>query len=224
MHIVFPGQIHLLRRKGAVGLIFVCRPEFMNSLGKIFYTQLYQERYTNPCITFSPEAFEGLLSLCARLQEEEKSNALFAPELIRSYMSVFISTCIREGTTEKDLNSTEGRHHPSDLDLYSRFKLLLENNYTEKQSVDFYAQELAVSARTLSNTLKMLTGKTCVQLLQDRTLLEAKRLLLYTDKSCKEIAFELNFKDTSYFTRFFTRLEGSTPSAFKASWEEKYHS
>ena len=145
------------------------------------------------------------------------------PELTKSYTSAFLSYCIREFDS---LPSAVANHlHPlHELNVYRSFLLLLEQHVLDKQNVAFYAAQMAMTAKKLNHCIKKATGKNCIDLIQERTLTEAKRLLLYTDDSSKEIAYKLNFKDNSYFTRFFTRLEGKTPGGFRVYWEEKYHS
>lgn len=82
-----------------------------------------------------------------------------------------------------------------------------------------YAQLLHLSANHLNTIIKEQSGKTVLQHLHARQLLEAKRLLYHTDLSVKEIAFELGFQDAAYFTRFFKRLTGTTPLAYRATSE-----
>lgn len=225
VHIVFPSQIHLLKRSGARGLIIICRKEFMNSLNKLFYTQLFQNNYTAPCLSFTPEKTESITQLVHSLQEEIKTEKMLATELARSYLTIFLSFCIRNHEGISNFSAgTAAIYFPHDLEVFQRFNLLLEKHYLDKQNVTFYAGEMAMTPKALNNCIKKVTGKTCIELVQERTLTEAKRLLLYTDESSKEIAYTLNFKDNSYFTRFFTKLQGQTPLAFKSYWEEKYHS
>lgn len=224
VHIVFPSQIHLLKRAGARGLIIICTREFMNHLGQVFHTRLFENNFTTPCIQFTEERFQAIKQLTDALQEEVKGEKALAAELWRSYMSIFLAQCIRDFTPFPRADAAAGAYTQHELEVFGRFSTLLEQHFLNKPNVSFYATELAMTPKTLNNCIKKITGKTCIDLIQERTLTEAKRLLLYTDESSKEIAYTLNFKDSSYFTRFFSKLQGQTPIAFKAYWEEKYHS
>lgn len=221
IHVVFPNQIHLLKRQGAKGRIVICRKDFMNILNRVFYTQLYQHHFTHPSIMAGEDHFSAIRQTITALQQELEQASVYSSELIKSYFSIFLSKCIQPPSQEQPVS---GNAHMHELELYRKFVVLLEDHFMEKQTVTFYANELLVTPKVLNNHVRKVTGKTCVDLVQDRTLTEAKRLLLFTDQTSKEIAFALNFKDSSYFTRFFTRQEGQTPQAFRQYWEEKYHS
>ncbi len=223
VHLVFPGQIHLLKRKGATGLIIVCTREFMNCLHKRFYAQLFQNNYTAPCIEPGSEIFTLLWNSVSQLEKELGTNDVLAAELQRSYMSIVLTQCIRS-FTPVEIPGGNNAYPLQEMNVFRQFSVLLETGCFEKMNVADYARKLAVTPKALNNCVKKMTGKTCVELIQERTLTEAKRLLLYTDMSSKEIAYELNFKDNSYFTRFFSKHTGRTPAAFRIFWEEKYHS
>jgi AraC family transcriptional regulator, transcriptional activator of pobA len=222
VHIIFPSQIHLLKRAGARGNIIICLKEFMNSLDKLFYSQLFRHNYTAPAINFTKEKFQEILHCVNSLRDELKDSSMLSTELAKSYLTIFLSCCIRRNEEMPESNGTTS--HQPDIEIFRKFSNLLDKKFMEKAGVSDYASDLAITPKVLNNCIKKLTGKTTIDLIQERTLTEAKRLLLYTDMTSKEIAYTLNFTDTSYFTRFFTRLEGKTPSAFKAYWEEKYHS
>lgn len=223
VHIVFPQQIHLVKRTAAsTGKILLCSKHFMNLLGSFFFPQLAQNNYNAPCLEFEKEEFSLLMTTINYLQEELKSSGMLSYSLSQNYTSIFLSHCIRHKTAAL----VEERHNPNysiyDWENYKRFSDLLEMHFLEKANVRDYAGELAISAKVLNNCLKKVIGKTAVELIQERTLIEAKRLLLNSQDSIKEIAFKLNFKDSSYFTRFFTKNESQTPKEFKQFWEEKY--
>jgi AraC-like DNA-binding protein len=76
-------------------------------------------------------------------------------------------------------------------------------------------QMLNKSPKTLSNLFKKYNEKSPLQIIQDRTILEARRLLRYSDKSIKEIAYEIGYEDIQSFSRFFKKIEGVSPSDFK---------
>lgn len=95
------------------------------------------------------------------------------------------------------------------------FVLLLEDHYITEKSVDFYATKLNLSAKRLNQILKQKTGKTISQILQERTLTEAKHLLFVGKKSIKEIAYTLGFQDASYFSRFFKKMTKLSPEEFR---------
>lgn len=102
-------------------------------------------------------------------------------------------------------------------ELMSRFGELIERRYRDNPSVAHFADALHVSESRLRNTCLAATGQSPIQLIHARVLLEAKRQLHYTNKSVREIAFALGFDDPAYFTRFFSRLAGVSPRAFRSS-------
>jgi AraC family transcriptional regulator, transcriptional activator of pobA len=96
-----------------------------------------------------------------------------------------------------------------------KFNLLVEANYRSEHSVSFYAQQLCKSPKTLSNLFAIYNNKTPSQVIQERILIEAKRLLSYTEKSVKQITYELGFEDLSYFSNFFKKHTSLSPIDFR---------
>jgi AraC family transcriptional activator of pobA len=82
--------------------------------------------------------------------------------------------------------------------------------------VNYYAQRLNKSPKTLSNIFALYNRKTPVQMIQERIIIEAKRLLNYTDRSVKQITYELGFEDPAYFSNFFKRNTSVSPIEFRA--------
>ena len=99
--------------------------------------------------------------------------------------------------------------------LTKRFMLLVEAHYRSITSVAEYAAQLHVTAAHLNQTVKRTLNKTAHAVVQERVLLEAQRLLRYSDLSVAEIAQQLNFRDASYFGRFFKKQTGRSPHAFR---------
>jgi AraC-like DNA-binding protein len=99
--------------------------------------------------------------------------------------------------------------------LTKRFILLLDAHYLTTSSVADYADMLHVTSNYLSETVRRTQGQPAGKLIRERLLLEAKRLLRYSDLPVAEIATYLNFEDPSYFGRFFKKHTGFTPSAFR---------
>jgi AraC family transcriptional regulator, transcriptional activator of pobA len=224
IHIVFPTQIHLLKRAGARGKIVICQKDFMNLLSRAYSAQLYQQYFASPFIVFQEDHFQEISRIILTLDAELKEARPLSTEVCRNYMSIFITWCIRQQAEKPTTEVTNLPYSQHQMEMYRRFMGLLEEHFLEKPNVAFYASQLTVTPKVLNNCISKVTGKTCTELVQERTLVEAKRLLLYSDESSKEIAYTLNFKDSSYFTRFFTKMEGKTPKEFKAFWEAKYRS
>jgi AraC-like DNA-binding protein len=99
--------------------------------------------------------------------------------------------------------------------IIRKFNLLVEANFKSEHSVSFYAQQLYKSPKTLSNVFAIYNHKTPSQVIQERIFIEARRLLSYTEKTVKQITFELGFEDTSHFSNFFKRLASKSPLEFR---------
>lgn len=101
------------------------------------------------------------------------------------------------------------------LDVFRKFNLLVEMHYREEHSVSYYAGLLNKSPKTLSNLFLLYGQKTPLQAIQERILIEAKRLLYHTNKSVKQITYELGFEDAAYFSNFFKRHTSLSPQDFR---------
>ena len=109
--------------------------------------------------------------------------------------------------------------------IIRKFNLLVEAHFRAEHSVSFYAQQLFKSPKTLSNLFGIYNHKTPSQVIQERILIEAKRLLCYTEKTVTQITFDLGFEDVSYFSNFFKKHTLLSPVEFRntapVSKEEK---
>lgn len=103
------------------------------------------------------------------------------------------------------------------LDIIRKFNLLVETYYKTEHQVKFYANQLHRSPKTLSNLFALYNSRSPLAVIQERVVLEAKRLLIYTDKTSKEIAYELGFEDVAYFSNFFKKNTSLAPTAFRKS-------
>ncbi len=101
-------------------------------------------------------------------------------------------------------------------DLVDRYLDLVEGRYREQPDVDTLAAELAVTPAQLRHACKAALGLSPLAIIHDRLIAEAKRCLIYTTTAVGEIGFALGFTDAAYFTRFFTRMVGLTPTRFRA--------
>ncbi|MEM9889040.1 MAG: helix-turn-helix domain-containing protein [Bacteroidota bacterium] len=102
-----------------------------------------------------------------------------------------------------------------ELDIVRQFNLLVEKHHKEWHQVQDYAAEMNKSPKTLSNLFAQYNSKSPLKVLHERIILEAKKMLLYTDYSIKEIAFELGFQEVPPFNRLFKKITAETPSNFR---------
>jgi len=96
-----------------------------------------------------------------------------------------------------------------------KLMLLIEENYQHNLKVNNYADMLSITANHLTQLVKQTTGKTTNEILQEKIILEVKRLLLYTNLTVTEIAAQMNFADQSYFTKYFKKCTGLTPLQYR---------
>jgi len=101
------------------------------------------------------------------------------------------------------------------INLIRNFNFLVEKHFRTRHTVSQYAELLHKSPKTLSNLFSKYGCKTPLQFIHERKLLEARRLLRYTDKAIKEIAYEIGYEDIQSFSRFFKTHEGISPTEYK---------
>ena len=99
---------------------------------------------------------------------------------------------------------------------FKNFLTILEENYRRPESVNFYAEKLFMSARGLNLICHQILQQSVSEIIETRKLIEAKNLLMNTDKTISEIGFELGYTDKAYFANVFKRKSSQTPSEFRA--------
>ncbi len=154
------------------------------------------------------EKFEILWRM---FQIEMQSKDDLQLEMLQMMLKRFIILCTRIYKSQTNLSKLEVK----EVDVVREFHYLVEQYFKTKHSVKEYADLLNKSAKTLANIFSQVSEKSPLQIIHERKLLEAKRMLRYTDKPVKEIAFELGFEDIQTFSRFFKKMENTSPSDFK---------
>jgi len=115
-----------------------------------------------------------------------------------------------------DAQRTERRGvNDAGVQVFRRFAAVLERDFAAHHDAVHYADELSMPPAALSQTLNRVIGRSTKELITDRVMLEAARLLRFTDKTMGEIAYETGFGDPLYFSRAFKRNNGQAPSAYR---------
>ena len=107
------------------------------------------------------------------------------------------------------------------LEILRKFHVLVEQHYKEKHKVSDYADLLFKSPKTLSNVFKKAGYATPLTIINDRIILEAKRLLLFSNKSAEQIAYELGYNEGGHFSKFFKSHSGLPPVEYRAKKAQK---
>lgn len=132
-------------------------------------------------------------------------------EMLRMLMARFIIKSTRLLKAKEGIIETP---KSSKVDLLREFNMLVEQYFKEEHSVSFYADKLFRSPKTLSNNFAKL-NRSPLQIIHERIVLEAQRLLIYTDKTAKEIAYEIGFDDASHLSRLFKKQTSQSPTDYK---------
>ena len=143
-----------------------------------------------------------------RIEMQSKDNLQLS--MLQMMLKRLIILCTR---IYKSQNLTE--ESDTNINLIREYNFLVEQHFKEKHSVKEYADLLFKSPKTLSNLFKKNGETTPLQFIQNRLMLEAKRLLTYSDQSVSEIGYELGFSDIQAFSRFFKGKEGCSPQKFR---------
>ncbi len=156
---------------------------------------------------------DEITPLFVRLYEEYRGHAWRKEELLGSYLNILL---IKLANAYRQANAPAGSSHL--LEQLRQLEGLIEKHYLEHRSVEDYAGWMHLSVKQLYTVCRTALRKSLGTLLQERLLLEAKRLLVHTDLTVAQVAARLNYVDGSYFNRFFKKAAGLTPEQFRQQY------
>jgi len=174
---------------------------------------LYYGASNLPIIEIPKDDFEILEAVWKVLYMELESADSLQLEMLQMMLKRILILCTRIFKSQNNFQSID----KVKIDIIREYNYLVETHFKEMHSVVEYANLLNKAPKTLSNLFKKLGTKTPLQFIQDRLLLEAHRLLKYSDKPISDIGYELGFNDVQTFSRFFKNQEGVSPLEFKQS-------
>ena len=214
-YFMIPGQVHSWHFEGEVDGYIV---HFNESL---FTSFLQDGQYLERFHFFSGNSEDGVVELPSSVLEvvatlfdsmlaEVASGEAFQLDMIRMKLLEFFILVERA-----DAGRAGQQFPPQKLSLLRNFKQLIDKQFRQLKLPKEYAELLHVSPNHLNAVCQEMVGKTAGDLIRDRVVLEAKRLLVNADLGITQIAYELNFADGSYFTKFFRKYAGMTPEEFR---------
>ena len=161
-----------------------------------------------------PEAqekkFETLYEI---FQDEFSTPDKIQGDMLQMLLKRLIIMCTRLAKEQLILKNLDN----DQIDIIRKFNVLVDIHFRTKRKVADYADLLFKSPKTLSNLFAKYNQKSPQQIILERLVLEAKRLMQFTDKQNQEIAFELGFNDSAHFSSFFKKMTGVTPTVYRES-------
>ena len=217
MHFLMPGQVHLLSFSGpCAGYIVAFSEELFSfynpesqSLAKYPFFRPVQR---NPVLTLESSERKYFHNILSNMVTDHLT-ADAGRSMTGKYLGLLLQKCAQIAYK----NETERATTFTPPDQVTQFQALVDRHFREQHAVQHYASLLNISPDYLSKSVKKHLGVAAGDYILTKLLLEAKRLLVFTSLSSKEIAYTLHLEDPSYFGRLFKRKTGLTPNEYRAS-------
>lgn len=202
-----PGQVHSWQlNKKSQGFVV----EFtMDSLSRSIEAQagrLPLHTFADNITIKGPSAWMETVSICEIMEREFDRKSNNYEVALEGFLVGLLAGLSRFNESISSIKTNS---------IVERFQSLVNDKYKKEHTVQFYARALNMTPKSLTVKVGRTLGKSAMDVIQGRILLEAKRLLSYSDMSVAETGYILGFEDANYFTRFFKKLMGLSPTQFR---------
>lgn len=168
-----------------------------------------------PVISLCEKDVKSFEAMFLILKEEFETRDQIQGEMLRTILKRLLIKATRLMKDENPKTEIPKPQH----DIVRQYHILVEQNFREKHKVTDYADLLFKSPKTLSNLFRKSGDKSPLKVINERIILEAKRLLFYSDKTAEEIGYEIGFSEPAHFSKFFKSNVGTPPSTFRKEFE-----
>lgn len=209
---VTAGKVHRLKplpKENKCNIWVICfKSDFITDTVFQLYAEFHNK--ANICMPFNG-CFTRLDTLCEMIyQEYNQSSPDFSVirQLLNALISIIQSERKKQSSDSDDVVSVQNA-------TFRNFLQILEEHFREPQGVNFYADKLFMTTRNLNLICQQVLHQSVSEIIETRKLIEAKNLLVTTNKTIAEIGFELGFNEKTYFTHVFKKRAGIAPSEFR---------
>jgi AraC family transcriptional regulator, transcriptional activator of pobA len=175
---------------------------------------LYNNIYSPPFVQVDESSAATLDMLCTQIKTEMQNPELAQYELLVSYLKIVLITAARLKTQQQPETMAELKDQKEPF-ILQKLKDAIEENFKTKHSPSDYAAMLYMTPKALAKITKTHFNKTLSSLINERIIIEAKRELYLTNKTIKEIGYELGYEDEYYFSRFFKVNADVSPQLYR---------
>ncbi|MBN2485109.1 MAG: helix-turn-helix domain-containing protein [Bacteroidales bacterium] len=219
---VSPGQVHQVITFGKPeGVVIMFTFEFLqqNHISTDFISDLglFSCTSTTPPLLLNKQGSLALSQIVETMQEAFNGQTQYRTEVLGAYLKLFLIECNKYAPgpgTDNTQSIQAGRS------ILKRFRRSVEKNFRKWHKVSDYAGSLNITSDYLNNVIKTAIGKTAKDFIQERIILEAKRLGIHTNLTNKEIAYQLGFDDPSHFSKFYKNIDKKAFSDFRTMLEK----
>ncbi len=217
LYLMSPGMIHAWEENNALkGFDLFFTADFftqrynINKLYEFPFFSLPQRQ--QPMVELNEKEHRQINELFEQMLEAYESGLQDGlMSMLRSYLNIILVRAQRIYTKGQPLQ----REDSPSRNLIQQFELLIEQHHREYRLVKDYGKLLHITPNHLNAVCREKTGRSAGDLIRNRIMLEAKRMLAHDRRTVGEIGSSLNFNDTAYFCRFFKKYEGATPEQFR---------
>ncbi len=213
---ILPGQVMEYKSisDDFSGLFIIMSKQFTDSLMPNVQERLPLSLSVrdNPAIPLNEEALEGMITYFEMIKRVVKIKE--HPNRIDVVRYLTLAFFYGAGIYFHELaDNRKKTHHES---LVEKYLNLVQAHYKEQRGLEFYADKLCITPKHLSKVIKEISGKPANDWIDDHVILEAKALLKSTNMTIQQISDELNFPSQSFFGKYFKRVTGMSPRAYRS--------
>lgn len=214
---LMPGQMHqLLFFAEPKGHLLAFTEEFLvtNAISQRMIDDLYlfNEYGISPPLPLNASQLPAFRNVFEQMRYFSEASGRYSTEAVASLLQLFLVLSNNHCSIRKEDNT---QLQESGNALLRSFRTLLNKQYATEHQVSGYADAVAVSADHLNKVVKSLTGVSAKEHIQNKLVLEAKRALIFSDISNKELAYSLGFEEAAHFNNFFKKMTGMSPGEFR---------
>jgi AraC family transcriptional activator of pobA len=208
-----PGQIHQFGFANEVtGWVIAFDTRFIDQSARLVIEQSFAKAALLPLNPAEKEWFVSILQLIYSAVEEKKPTN-FHYQLIQTLINAFFFKTVTIFQLQEEERIQD--YSLRSIEIAKTFHQFVKEHFLVLKKPADYASKMNITVSYLNDTVKSITGFPSTYFIQHEIFREAQRLLFYTNKSVKEIAFQLGYEDYKYFIRLFSKTVGTSPASFR---------